>query len=141
MSAVEIVPARPVHVGPIATRMRAADIREAAAFGRTPKDALRQGMIAGRALTVLIHGRAEAMFGWVVTSAIDGEARPWMLGTDTVYTQGRALMTLGPVWIAAMHDDAARLSNWVSAENVRAIRVLERWGFVVEREELSLIHI
>ncbi len=118
--------------------MRDADRQEAAAFGQRPRDALRNGIIAGPAFTALVRGVPEAMFGWVVTSALDSEGRPWMLGTDAIYQHGRALLALGPEWLRLMFDSIAHASNVVSADNARAIRLLERWGFVVEQGETMI---
>lgn len=111
---------------------------EAAAFGRTPKAALRAGIAGGEAWTVLVDGRPEAMFGSVVSSALSGEVTPWMLGTEEVYRHGRQLLRDGPVWVERLFDSMRVARNLVSAGNARAIRLLERWGFVVERDELMI---
>lgn len=118
--------------------MRACDRRETQALGRQPRDALRYGLAAGPAFTALVAGRPEAMFGWTVTSAIDGSGVPWMLGTDEIYRHGRDLIAIGPGWLAMMFDSITHASNVVSADNARAIRLLERWGFVVEQEEIMI---
>jgi ribosomal protein S18 acetylase RimI-like enzyme len=135
---IEIVPALEADVAPIASAMRPIDRQEAEAFGHSPEDALILGMKAGEAWTVLVDGTPHAMFGVVVTSALDGEGRPWMLGTDEVYRQGRAMLTLGKHRVQRLFDSTQRLSNLVSSANTRAIRLLERWGFVVEREETMI---
>ncbi|AHE52569.1 hypothetical protein [Sphingomonas sanxanigenens] len=133
MAEVRIVPARPRHVRRIAQAMRDADRRECAAIGLDPRAALRRGL-AGSALcrTALVDGEPEAMFGLVVRSAVAGEGMPWLLGTDRVMAQGRALLALGPGAIAEMQAVTPRLANRVAVENGRAIRLLRRWGFVVE---------
>lgn len=130
-----IVPASPVHVGPIAARMREQDRIEAAAVGNSPKQALRQGIKGGEAWTALVDGRPEAMFGIVDANALTGEAVPWMLGTDAIYRHGRDLLVGGPMFLERWFDSRRLLRNIVSASNIRAIRLLERWGFVVERDE------
>ena len=118
--------------------MRDVDRVEAAAFGHSPKGALRAGIIAGRAWTTMVDGRPEAMFGLVVASAIDGLGRPWMLGTDAIYRHGRDLIGQGPVWLARFRDSMPRLSNLVSRENARAIRLLRRWDFDVGSEVVMI---
>lgn len=132
MAEVRIVPARLRHVRRIARAMRDVDRRECAAFGLDPRTALRRGL-AGSALcwTALVDGEPEAMFGLVVRSAVAGEGTPWLLGTDRVMAEGRALLALGPGMIAEMRAVTPVLSNRVTVENCRAIRLLRRWGFVV----------
>ena len=132
---ITILPATLTHIGPIATRMRVADRVECAALGHSPKQALRAGLASSSpAWTALVDGRAEAMFGLVVTSALGGEGRPWMLGSDAIYAHPRAMLRRGPRFLAAMFRSAPRLSNLVAADNVRAIRLLRRWGFTLDKE-------
>ncbi len=116
--------------------MRAIDQDECRASGHTPKGALRHSLMnSSKAWTALVDDQPEAMFGVVVTSALTGEGVPWFLGTDEVYRHGRALMTWGPGLLSRMHDSSPTLRNVVSSANGRAIRLLERWGFNVAREE------
>lgn len=139
MAEVRIVPARLRHVRRIANGMRGVDRRECAAFGLDPRAALRRGL-AGSALcwTALVDGEAEAMFGLVVRSALCGEGTPWLLGTDRVLAEGRALLAIGPGVIAEMRALTPVLSNRVAVENMRAIRLLQRWGFVVEDDAMGV---
>lgn len=136
---ITIVPASPVHIGPIATRMRDADRIECAALGNSPKQALRAGLASSSpAWTALVDGRAEAMFGLVVTSALGGEGQPWMLGSDAIYAHPRAMLRRGPHFLATMFDATPRLSNLVAADNARAIRLLRRWGFTLDTETMMI---
>jgi ribosomal protein S18 acetylase RimI-like enzyme len=138
-SRIAILAARPTHVFPIATRMRSADRSECAAMGHTPRQALRAGLATSSlAWTALVDGRPEAMFGLVVTSALGGEGRPWMLGSDAIYAHPRAMLRRGPRFLAAMFDATARLSNLVAADNARAIRLLRRWGFTIDTETMMI---
>ncbi|CAN5143222.1 hypothetical protein BH10PSE12_BH10PSE12_16570 [soil metagenome] len=135
MAEVFIVPSRFTHIGPIATRMREADRIECEAMGQTPKHALRDGfMLSDAAWTALVDGRPEAMFGWLTTSAIGREVRPWFLGTASVYAHGRALLTLGPKYVSNLSRSSSSARNWVSATNDRAIRLLKKWGFSIGDE-------
>ncbi|MFC4256338.1 hypothetical protein ACFOWT_13030 [Croceibacterium xixiisoli] len=133
-----IIPAEWRHIGAIARGMRACDRRECAAMGHGPKQALRLGLQASdQAFTVMIDGRPAAMFGLVVRCALTGEAVPWMLGTDALHRQARALLQQGPAIIERLRRSGRaqgrwRLSNWVAADNSRAIRLLRRWGVAVE---------
>jgi hypothetical protein len=135
----ELVKATPRHVGRIAARMRAIDRAECAAMGRSPKEALRLGlMTSDRAVTAMVDGQPEAMFGVVVQSALTGEGLAWMLGTDEVYSHGRQLLTMGPGLIRDLGDSCRRLANIISAGNGKAIRLLKRWGFTVDDDELMV---
>ncbi|WP_068092738.1 hypothetical protein [Novosphingobium rosa] len=137
--ALELVKATPRHVGRIASQMRAIDRAECAAMGRTPKEALRLGlMTSDRAVTALVHGQPAAMFGVVVQAALTGEGLAWMLGTDEVYAHGRQLLTKGPGLIAGLGDSCRRLSNLISAGNGKAIRLLKRWGFTVDDDVMMV---
>lgn len=129
---IEIVPARPQHVGTIARRMRAIDIVECAAFGHSPKDALRSGLM-GSAIswTAKLDGRPEAMFGAVPLSSVEGRGRPWLLMTDEAARQHRALVRLGWRYTNMMHAHFPILHNFVHAENDVAIRWLARLGYAV----------
>lgn len=116
--------------------MRVEDRRECAAFGHSPKQALRDGLNASTiCLTALVDGKPEAMMGLVVVSAIEGLGRPWMLGTDEIFRHGRELIAWGPGILSGMFDSTPRMSNLVSSTNARAIRLLRRWGFAVEEQE------
>ena len=139
-SLIELVPASPGHVGRIAARMRSDDIAECAAFGRTPKSALRLGLMgSSHVLTAKLNGRPEAMMGIVVTSAISGEGTPWMLGSDEIYRHPKAMLTLGPHVLALWGRDSSKSwSNLVSAENARSIRFLRRIGFHIG-DELTMV--
>src|SRR4051812_32340941 len=100
-SRIELVPARLVHVGPIATRMRESDRIEVEAFSHSPKEALRLGLRASvDAFTVMIDGKPEGMMGLRPTNILDREGCPWMLGTDELYRHPRAWLELMPKAVA-----------------------------------------
>lgn len=130
---IEFVPARLVHCGPIAANMREMDRRECAALGRSPKEALRGGLRCSlSAFTALEGGRPQAMFGVVPDALMGGRGTVWFLGTEGVFRHGRELLTYGPLFVASWLETFASLSNIIMVENVKAIRLLERWGFVIE---------
>lgn len=129
---IEVVPASPAHVGTIAARMQMIDIRECAASGRTPKEALRHGLRNSiTSYTVKVNGRPEAMFGVMTTDFIFGEGAPWLLMTDVGARQHRAIVRLGARYLRAMFDHYCLLHNRVHAEHEKAIRWLARLGFVI----------
>lgn len=132
---IEIVPASPAHVGRIANRMREADRLECAAMGNTPKRALRNGlMTSAEVWTAKVNGVPEAMFGLVITSALTGQAVPWMLGTEEIYRHPREMIRWGDATVKRWLDSTGTLSNYVSTGNARAIRLLRRWGFEIGKE-------
>lgn len=82
----------------------------------------------------MLDGRPVAMLGVCPVSAIEGLGAPWMLGTDEVLKGGRQFLTWGPRVVQAMQAEWPRLSNYVGAENRRAIRVLLALKFDVPPE-------
>jgi hypothetical protein len=129
---IEIVAARPTHIGPIATRMRDIDRLECLIFGDSPKTALRRGLITSTvAWTALLDGRPEAMFGAAPISTIEGRGRVWLLMTDEAVRQRRALMRLGRIYTAALHRHFPILENFVHAHNDTASRWLARLGYAL----------
>ncbi|WP_234715678.1 hypothetical protein [Sphingopyxis macrogoltabida] len=115
--------------------MRDIDVRECAAFGHTPKAALREAILnSDKAWTALVDDRPEAIFGVVVNSALTGQGAPWFLGTDVVWQHARALLVIGPAIVARLHDSSESLAGYVSVENAAAIRMLKRWGFDVGQD-------
>jgi hypothetical protein len=136
---IRLVPASLVHVGPIATRMRAADLEEVEAFGRTPKEALRLGLRSSvDAFTVMVEDRPEGMMGMVPVNLLDRTGAPWMLGTDELYRHPRAWLELMPKVVARWGDSTKHLSNLIGRTNTRAIRMLRRCKFAIG-EEVTVI--
>lgn len=135
MDRITVIPSRATHIGPIASRIRAIDRTECEAMGHSPKKALRDGFLySDMCWTALVDGRPEAMFGAITTSAIEGRAVVWFLGTDEVYRHGRALLALGPRIIARLVEGRSHVSNYVSSNNAAAISLLKRWGFEVSAD-------
>jgi len=129
---IEVVPARPQHIGTLACRLREIDKRECRAMGSTVKDALRTGLVGSSLVwTVKIDGRPEAMMGATPISLLEGTGRPWMLMTDVAARQRKALLRLGVIYTDAMHRHYEVLDNWVHAENTTSIRWLARLGYAV----------
>lgn len=129
---IEVVAARPTHIGPIATKMRAVDVQECLFVKQTPKEALRHGLQTSETCwTVLLDGKPVAMFGVVPTSVIEGRGRVWMLMTNAAMTKRRAILRLGHRYTEALQRHYRILDNYVHADNDAAIRWLSRLGFVV----------
>lgn len=129
---IEVVPAQPQHVGPIACRMREIDVIECQIMGHTPKEALRTGLLGSTiAWTVKIDGRAEAMFGATPLNFLEGKGRPWLLMTDVAAQKHSALVRLGWIYTEALNQHYPILQNWIHADNARTIRWLARLGYAV----------
>lgn len=119
--------------------MREVDRQEVGAFGRTPKQALRLSLRASSlCLTALKNDRPEAMFGVTPISAIEGRGLAWFLGTDEVLGCARELLSIGPAVIETLHGRFRRLENKISTENRQAIRLLEKWGFEMGPETMTI---
>jgi len=138
-SVIRIVPASPAHIGRIANRMREADRLETGAKGRSPKSALRLSLRSSTwACTALVDGDPHAMFGVAAISLIEDRGRPWFLGSDLVYQHPREMIRRGLEVVDLMHASFRKLENVVSVDNIRAIRLLRRWGFTVGEEEIMV---
>lgn len=132
---VAIVRAQTAHINRVARGLRAVDRAECAAMGYAPKAALRTALAGSSlAMTALVDGVPQAMFGVTPICALDRSARIWFLGSDAVMRHGRALLALGPDLIDMLHDGFATLENYVSTANAPAIRLLRRWGFQIDSE-------
>lgn len=131
MSALEYVPAEPAHAEWLAPRLRAADRAEVlAALGLPPEVALPISLRASSvAVTAMVGGEPVAIFGVCPANLLAGEGLVWMLGSDAVVRQGRALLREAPQWLALIGDGYRLLRNHVDARNTRAVRWLRRMGF------------
>lgn len=127
-----LVAAEAAHIPFIADHMRADDVRECAAFGRRPAEALRHGIMSSLwALAAIVDGEPHAIMGVASRSMIEGIGVPWMLGTDRVYDHGRDLVRHAPAVLSEMHATFGRLENLVSTDNARARRFLTHVGFEI----------
>jgi len=108
-------------------------------MGHTPRQALRAGLLSSSlCLTATVDGRAEAMFGLVVTNALCAEGSPWMLGSDAIYRHPRTMLRWGPRILSAMFDSTSVLENLVAEDNHRAVRFLKRIGFTIGKEVIMI---
>ncbi|MAO79585.1 MAG: hypothetical protein CMH82_02760 [Nocardioides sp.] len=126
-----LVEATPDHIPHLAANMRDADVREVRALGRSSRDALEAGLRASLWALTAIDDEPVAMLGVAPKSMLEGVGVPWMLGSERVYSSGRALLSFAPRVIAEMEATFARLENVVDADNVRALRFLRWSGFEI----------
>lgn len=125
--------ASPAHVGRLANNMRAIDVLECKAMGRTPKEALRLGIRTSLyALTAIDEEtrRPIAMLGVMPVSLVSGKGVPWLLGSDEVFNYPRDLLVSGKCMVEWWLESFSKLENMVATENGRAMRLLRRWGAV-----------
>lgn len=136
---IRLVEAKRGHVAPIARAMREWDRVECAAFGRTPRQALRLGLAASAlSATVLMQGRPIAMFGVTPISVIEGRGCVWFLGTDAVRRFPRELLVLGRYVLDEMQARFPRLENHVARGNRDAVRMLRHWGFDIDDAAVTI---
>lgn len=133
-----LIPASPDHIPYLAENMRAADVREITALGRSPADALDAGLRASLWALTAIEEEPVAMLGVASRSMIEGIGVPWMLATERAYEHGRALVSLAPRVIAEMAATFPQLENVVDAENARALRFLRWAGFEIYDEAVQI---
>ncbi len=123
----------------VSRNMRAVEVLECAATGRTPLAALwraTHGSVG--VLTATLGEEPIAILGLWPISIMAGKAAPWMLGTDAVMQQGRALLRLPAMIIPRWQAAYPRLENHVHAENAASIRWLTRLGFTVEPDIVDI---
>ena len=129
---IEVVPAKPSHVGTLARRLREIDKLECQIMGHTPKEALRTGLLGSTiAWTVMIDGQPEAMMGATPISFVEGRGRAWLLMTDVAQRHAVTLVRLGRIYTEALHRHFPILENFIHADNVRTIRYLSRLGYAI----------
>ncbi len=133
MPRVEVVPARPEHLAPIAQAMREADRAEvwAAAMLR-PGEALALSLAASPlAWAGLVDGRPACLFGASAAAPGSDHGVPWLLGTDAVEGNAVAFLRRNRPYVEAMQDRFGILSNHVDARNTASIRWLGWLGFIL----------
>lgn len=84
------------------------------------------------ARTALVDGKVACIFGVApMGGLLDPRGVPWMLGTDLVPQNRRALARLAPGYIRSMLQTYPHLLNTVHARNTLAVRWLARAGFTL----------
>lgn len=136
---ITLEPASPDHIGILAATMRECDVIEVGALGRSPRQALDHALSSSMwALTALEDGKPVAMLGVTPISMMESKGIPWMLGSDRIYDNARALVELGAPVVDAMRETFRTLENVVSVRNRRAQRFLRHWGWRIS-EDVAVI--
>lgn len=127
------------HVDELAVAIRKADLEEVAAMTRDDIHKVITQSVTHSSLSasVFVNGKLAAILGVVPasTAVINTVGIPWMLGTDEIQKNGKALLkTCLPV-VRQMTASFQLLENNVHAKNKVAIRFLRRIGFKIEEAE------
>ena len=133
MPPVEVVPARPEHLAPIARAMRASDRAEVwAAAMLGPGQGLALSLAASPlAWTGVMGGQPACMFGACAVPADPNHGVPWLLGTDAIDHNAVAFLRHTRATITVMQERFPFLSNHVDARNATSVRWLRWLGFTL----------
>lgn len=120
--------------------MRAGDIAELAAVGRTPQASLTAALRVSRgAWTGTIDGAPVCMFGVAPTSMLTPlKGRPWMLGTAALDDNAILFLRRCRPVVARMLEAFPHLENYVAVSNERAIEWLRWLGFQVDESPVDV---
>jgi hypothetical protein len=134
---VTITSADSIDIDRLLLEMRAADRAECEAYGFTDWQAMvRASAEESTLLWSAYDGEGlVSVFGVAPADGMDGYGAPWMLSTDRFDRHHRALVKTVPPYLAQMRSLFPRLLNWVYAENVVAVRWLQRIGFHVDQPQ------
>lgn len=128
---IEIVAGAIDHIETIAARMRLADSDEVfASSGRSPREALEFSLRkSSLAMTALVDGRPEVMFGAGDLSVLSQVGAPWLLGTDAVTEHYVAFLRRSVSWRDQLLLRYQVLRNAVDDRNAASKRWLRWLGF------------
>jgi len=128
---IEVVPATPDHIEPIAKRMRKADRDEVwAASNKTPSEAL--WFSYGRSelrMTALMDGKPELMFGVGDLNVLTKAGAPWLLGTKALEKNYIGFLRHSVEWRDHCRERYSVLRNFVDVRNKASVRWLRWLGF------------
>lgn len=117
----------------LAQHMRQADLDEIAASSGKPALDILADSVRGSSVVLaleLADGSLGCIFGVAPMGGLLGTTgAPWLLGTRALERNPRALIELGPRYLALMLASYPRLFNYVDARNKRSIRWLKWLGF------------
>jgi len=115
--------------------MRSIDALECAAHGLSPKQALLSAWRTSEEVhTVLVDGKAEAMFGVRALRMMEGSASPWLLTSDKGLSVTRVMLPMIGAILLRWGNRWPLLDNEIHADNRSMIRVLRTLDFVVDDE-------
>lgn len=117
----------------ITRKMRAPDRAECIASGADPETAVFKGAgLSTHLVCASVDGEPACVFGLVPISMVNGVGCPWLLGTDLVYANGRALIRGTRAYIPEMLRAYPHVMNHVHVRNEIAVRWLRHIGFELQ---------
>lgn len=127
---IEVVVATQEHAAAMAPVMRQEDAEEVVALGMSPIEALSYSLAASRiAHTALIDGKPAAMWGACPESLLGEKALLWMLGTDHVPRNAKALLRMSRAFVAHIQAQYPILECFVDMRYHAAVRWVAWLGF------------
>lgn len=131
---IEVVPAQPVHLAPIAEFMRLSDQQEIeAASGHSPLNALNLSLRYSTLSWVgLDDGQPIGIGGVGPWHDGSGDGCPWLLGTDRILQHQREFLRISLEYLGYMQAAYNNLYNYVDCRNKASIRWLKWLGFQFE---------
>lgn len=118
-----------------AARMRQSDKDElTAASGPDLERTLRLSVAHSRdmAAVAMLGDEPIALFGFAPWGLMSQIASPWLVGTDALLKQGRALNRLGRDYCARATSEFPVLVNYVDVRNTASVRWLRGLGFKMD---------
>jgi hypothetical protein len=128
-----IRPTEPGDAARLFANLRASDLAECRAYGRSDIAASIASCVDRSVLcwTGLVDGELAAIFGVAPINALTGIGSPWMLGTPVLDRHQRILVRRTPEYIFRMLKAFPHLVNYVHAKNTTSVRWLRRLGFTL----------
>lgn len=133
MADVLIRPTEPGDAAALIANLRASDLAECRAYGRSDIAAGIEASVNRSLLcwTGFVDGELAAILGVAPLNILTGLGSPWMLGTPVLDAHQRVLVRETPEYIARMLKAFPHLVNFVHARNTTSVRWLRRLGFTL----------
>ena len=127
---IEFVPTRKRHLRVIEQNLLPGDVAELEATGKSVSYALYESFYKSReCLTIMIDGRASAVFGVGVFPEYPTVGVPWLLCTDQIKGKELSLMKSAKTVIELWSRDYDLMTNIVHDANESAKGLIETLGF------------
>ncbi len=128
---VSVVQAHADHIAHIAANVREADRLELWNYALLkPEEALRKSLDASVcAATGMVDGIPVAMFGIATANPLSDVGLPWLIGTSDIERHQMAFLRRNKDVVKIWLSCYARLENYVSCDNAKAIQWLKWIGF------------
>lgn len=131
---VDFIPVTDGHIAHVAENMRADDVREVRALGKTDTHAALVDAVQRSKLSacVMIDGEPAAIMGLGICGPLlTPVGVPWMLGSTLLDRHRKLLLTEAPPMVDYMRRKCSRMENYVFTECKKSVRWLKRLGFTI----------